>query len=175
MILALHLLIAIAAAYALHELGHFLAAEVLGIRTKGFVLCGRGVALVREHGPVFDCLLVSLAGPAFNLLIAAAWGGMGHFVVANLCCGLLQLWPWEGSDGARVLACWDAISVARRARFRPARVDDAQLGQVLEQLAAGPCHVRVSTPAAAEMLTHRVIAAGGDLRRLTVQVFEGVQ
>lgn len=110
----------------LHELGHAVAARRYGIRTRDITLMPIGGLARMESLPEkpYQELIVALAGPAVNFLLAAlywgtvspiselallnnlSWGG-GHFLHklawANLAMGVFNLVPAFPMDGGRVL------------------------------------------------------------------------
>ncbi len=110
----------------LHELGHALAARRYGIRTRDITLMPIGGLARMDALPdkPHQELIVALAGPAVNFLIALlywgtispiselalttdlSWGG-GHFFQklawANLAMGVFNLVPAFPMDGGRVL------------------------------------------------------------------------
>lgn len=112
----LHLLLAFTV-IVIHELGHILAAHILGWRIKQVVLLPfGGVAEVDEHGnrPLKEELLVVLAGPLQHLwLFGAAWlayeGGVlpasiyEAFWQINMAILLFNLLPVYPLDGGKLL------------------------------------------------------------------------
>ena len=90
-------------AMALHEAAHLAAAVCLGLRIRSVGFDWKGVYTVREAGPLAKNLLVSLAGPLTNLLLCVLWYRSSMFSLANLCFGLVNLLPIQGSDGDRIL------------------------------------------------------------------------
>jgi len=101
-------------AMAFHEAGHLLAAPLVGIKIKTIGLCWKGLYTVREAGPPWKNLLVSLAGPAVNVALLACWHWSHNFGLANLCFSFFNLLPLEGSDGDRI---WQCVRQIRRERL----------------------------------------------------------
>ena len=97
------------AAMILHECAHVIAAAWVGIKVSSVGIRWKGIYTVREAGPPDKNLIVSLAGPATNLVLAFVWGWQPDFALANICMGLCNLLPIRGSDGLRVLKCWQAM------------------------------------------------------------------
>jgi Zn-dependent protease len=93
-------------AMALHEAGHLLAATALGLKVKAIGFNRKGLYTVREAGSPAKNLIVTLAGPATNILLFLLWPLVPMFSVANLCFIFANLLPIEGSDGERALKCW---------------------------------------------------------------------
>ena len=86
----------------LHELGHIAAALSLGLNVKRLGLCWKGVFIVRETGSPIANFITTLAGPGANLMIALTfWSHAPQFALANLTLGLVNLLPFQGSDGHR--------------------------------------------------------------------------
>lgn len=134
----------------LHEYGHALAARRYGIATRNITLLPiGGVALLESmpRDPRAE-IVVALAGPAVNLVIAAAaWivlvfsgqhagaaaGGLlqmsllPSLIAANLMLGLFNLLPAFPMDGGRVLRA--ALSL-RMDRVRATRIA-AGIGRTL--------------------------------------------
>jgi len=87
----------------LHEAGHVAAALFFGITVRRMGWSRKGMYIVRESGPPVANLMVTLAGPFANLLMACAWPVSRPFAVINLIFGLTNLLPITGSDGARAI------------------------------------------------------------------------
>jgi stage IV sporulation protein FB len=92
-------------AMLLHELGHIAAALVCGVKVKKVGLSRTGLYTVREAGPRWANLCVSLAGPLTNLLLAIAFRDLlpGFAWVNLIACGY-NLLPIPNSDGRRIRA-----------------------------------------------------------------------
>jgi len=101
-------------AMAFHEVGHLIAAPLVGIKIKTVGLRWKGLYTVREAGPPAKNLIVSLAGPAVNLALLAGWPLSHQFGLANFCFLFFNLLPMEGSDGDRVWQCWRQIKQDRQ-------------------------------------------------------------
>ena len=92
-------------AMILHECGHIAMAVLCRVKIKKVGLSRRGVYTVREPGPKWANLLVSLAGPLFNLFLAyALWDSMRTFAEINVVACIYNLLPIPHSDGTRILA-----------------------------------------------------------------------
>jgi Zn-dependent protease len=91
---------------ALHELAHVVVAIALGVRVKRVGISWRGPYIVREQGPPLASLLIALAGPGLNLLLAFDfWSFAPQFGVINLLLGAYNLLPFiPGLDGNNALA-----------------------------------------------------------------------
>lgn len=132
----------------LHEYGHALTARRFGIRTRHITLLPIGGVALLESMPQDPRqeILVALAGPAVNLVLAAAaflalrvapagaavpgMGGLGFLealIAANLTLAIFNLLPAFPMDGGRVLRA--ALSF-RMDRVRATRIA-ARLGQAL--------------------------------------------
>lgn len=134
----------------LHEAGHALAAWRLGIRTRDIVLLPVGGVARLERLPEDPGqeVLVALAGPAVNVLLAAgtylaltlvrrvspspeamrmAEGFLGRSLRINAALALFNLLPASPMDGGRVLR---ALLVMRLDRARATRVA-ALVGQAV--------------------------------------------
>lgn len=104
-------------AFGVHESSHVVVAYLFGIEVKGFRFSWKGLpgCIVRDSGPPFDNMLVSLAGPFVNLsfaFIVFGMPGMHNFVLMNFCYGFFNLLPFKGSDGQRAAECWRKIERA---------------------------------------------------------------
>jgi Zn-dependent protease len=96
-------------AMALHELAHIAASLALGVEVKRVGLGWKGIYTVRDPGTPPKNLLVSLAGPLTNLALTLCWYWWPTFGLANLCVGVVNLLPIEGSDGLRIMRCWQQM------------------------------------------------------------------
>jgi Zn-dependent protease len=94
-------------AMALHECGHIAAAYLIGVKIKRIgIEWTKGIFTVRESGSIHQNLLISLAGPAVNVLLVGTGPWLPVFSMANFCYALANMLPIEGSDGFRVADCW---------------------------------------------------------------------
>jgi len=96
-------------AMTLHEAGHLIAALAVGVRIKTVGIRWKGLYTVRESGPAQKNLIVSLAGPLTNLILLLLWPLSESFFLANLCFTFFNLLPIQGSDGDRILTCWQQM------------------------------------------------------------------
>ncbi len=92
-------------AMLLHEFGHLAVALLCGVKVKKVGLSRTGLYTVREPGPKWANLCVSLAGPLFNLLLAIALrDALPTFAWVNLIACFYNLLPIPHSDGRRIVA-----------------------------------------------------------------------
>ena len=124
-VLGLLFLVGVFGSVLLHELGHALAAQRSGIRTRGITLLPIGGLAQLEGEPRTPKqeLVIALAGPAVNFVLAAAlfvvisiaglpsWGLLSSLLVANLSLGLFNLIPAFPMDGGRALRALVATRV----------------------------------------------------------------
>lgn len=93
------------AAIAVHEMAHIAAAGMLRVRVKAIGLTWKGPYVRREPGTDPQNLVITLAGPGINLLLAfACWHANPVFALNNAILGLFNLLPIPMSDGRRALA-----------------------------------------------------------------------
>ncbi len=115
-LLVLATLVALFGFVLLHELGHSLVAQRLGVKVRSITLLPLGGMALTESLPrrPRDELLIALAGPAVNFLLAGffftarASGALGgdfvdYILAANLMLGGFNLVPAFPLDGGRVL------------------------------------------------------------------------
>jgi len=125
---------AILATVILHELGHALTAQKFGIGTRDITLWPIGgiARLERMPSHPFQELLISIAGPAVNIVIAIVLGlfiGLGNIVsslsgemamgstiisrlmIANIVLAVFNLLPAFPMDGGRVLRSFLAMRI----------------------------------------------------------------
>ena len=93
------------AAAALHELGHLGMMAALGVRVRAIDLRVFDIRISADSPQrLRDDLCITLAGPAVNLLLAAALVPFGSFFgEANLALGSFNLLPVVSLDGGRAL------------------------------------------------------------------------
>lgn len=97
-------------AMVLHECAHVVTATALGVKVKKVGLkWNKGIYIVREAGPLNANVAIAFAGPLINLVLISTWHWFPEFGLANLCYGAVNLLPIQGSDGSRILDCWDAL------------------------------------------------------------------
>lgn len=115
------------AAALLHEMGHLLAARLLGIRPEEMRLGFLGMRLdmgskllsyaqewlLCAAGP-----LVSLVGAAVAAPLWGKWEAARFFSCASLVLGLLNLLPIRTFDGGRMLECFLSSTLGTRAAER---------------------------------------------------------
>jgi len=152
--LSVLLVLAVFGCVLLHELGHALAAQQFGIRTRDITLYPIGGVARLERMPraAGAELVIALAGPAVNLAIAAglatlgvlaggelalgtALGTMGAELLAiNIVLALFNLLPAFPMDGGRVLRAllcgWMSRARATSIAARTGRVMAVLLGTV---------------------------------------------
>jgi Zn-dependent protease len=148
------LLIAIFGCVVLHELGHALMARYFGIRTRDITLypIGGVARLERMSERPWEEVLIALAGPAVNVVIAAvlifvlalggaffSWPSLARSLPGGFLMGLLtanvflvgfNLLPAFPMDGGRVLR---ALLSGPMGRLRATEIA-AQLGAVIAVL-----------------------------------------
>jgi Zn-dependent protease len=108
---------AFAASLLLHEMGHMLAAILLGVPVREFGLCLCGAYNRRAHaGCRRDEVLISAAGPLMNLLFVLPLLYVPvigtKLALCNLSLCVVNLLPIPSSDGLRILR---TIWASRRA------------------------------------------------------------
>lgn len=94
------------AAVVLHELGHLAVLKLLGIRVNQIRLKPCGIEIRRAAAPSLGAeLVVNLAGPLTNLLLAAGSARLGwlSFSAVNCALGLFELCPLPLLDGGQAL------------------------------------------------------------------------
>lgn len=128
--------VGLCASVILHELGHALAARRYGIGTAHITLYPFGGVAAIERMPEEPDqeIVIALAGPAVNVVLAALAGWAWlltdqplvlGFVMTNVGMGLFNLVPAFPMDGGRVLR---AI-LARRMGFLPASKLSVRIGR----------------------------------------------
>lgn len=90
-----------------HEAGHILTARITHTEISAIGASWKGVYLRRKRAAGITEFLISAAGPAVNIALAALlWNGTGIAVWAaelNAALAVINLLPFSGSDGHRIL------------------------------------------------------------------------
>jgi Zn-dependent protease len=106
--LIVNVVLAMAYGLFLHELGHVLMAEFLGLKVKRLTFrWPLGCGFIRTPGTAGQNCAVALAGPAMNLLLAAAFWDVPSIAWGNMTFALINL-TLPHSDG------WKAMEYLRR-------------------------------------------------------------
>ena len=96
--------------FLLHEAGHIVACLLLGVRVTRVGVEWKGPYIAHECGTDAQYLLIALAGPGANLLLAVLFWSQplsgATFGSINLIVGLTNLLPIRDSDGSHI---WDAL------------------------------------------------------------------
>ncbi len=107
------MLCAVISATLIHELGHVLGAILTKIKITRFSvdLLGARLDTGRALISYTDEIILSAAGPFFNILSAIAFYGVSlpffeYFTTASLSLAVLNLLPIETFDGGRILYCF---------------------------------------------------------------------
>lgn len=129
-------LMAVFGCVALHELGHAAAARLFGIGTRDIVLYPLGGVANLERMPrnPLQEIVIALAGPAVNVVIAMGLGGLlllnglspsssaevtvaalfvEHLLIANVILVAFNMLPAFPMDGGRVLRAFLALFLPR--------------------------------------------------------------
>jgi Zn-dependent protease len=98
-----------------HELGHLFFALLLGVRVKHIGLSWMGPYIERADGTPHENIVIALAGPGVNLLLATVGVfGLPLFAAVNIALALINLLPTvRSSDGHRVVVNLKRIMVWR--------------------------------------------------------------
>lgn len=102
-------------AMLLHEFGHIALAFLCGVKVKKVGLSHVGLYTVREPGPRWANLCISLAGPLVNLLLAVSLRDLlPTFAWVNLIACVYNLLPIRNSDGRRIVELLAGAQIGRR-------------------------------------------------------------
>ncbi len=89
-----------------HESGHFVIAAITGTEVSTVGVSWKGLYLRRKSAAGAAEFFISAAGPAANIVIAAAlWNSSGvtqWVAQMNAVLALINLLPYPGSDGQRI-------------------------------------------------------------------------
>jgi Zn-dependent protease len=98
----------------LHEAAHLVTAVALNVKVKRVGLNWRGPYIVREPGTPVENTLISLAGPAINLVLCILlYSTAPTFAFVNAFLSVFNLLPFiPSSDGQRVYRLWSNRSAA---------------------------------------------------------------
>jgi len=101
----LHAWLSILLATIVHEAGHYIMAQLRGVRVKQLGISWIGPYLMRERGSSTDNILIAFAGPATNLLffVWSVLTGDSISAASQLFLGVTNLVPVAGLDGHRIL------------------------------------------------------------------------
>ena len=91
----------------IHEIGHLICGLALGLKPQSMKLMPMGLSITfkKENKKWWKELLVSVAGPITNFILAIVFMFMGQtkIVYANLLIGIFNLIPIIPLDGGRAL------------------------------------------------------------------------
>lgn len=94
-------------AFIIHEAGHLLAMKLCSCKPRGVIISSFDVKILesgRFRVPLFKDIVITLAGPLFNLTaFACTFSANRVFAGVNLCIGLFNLLPALSLDGGQVL------------------------------------------------------------------------
>jgi Zn-dependent protease len=112
-----------------HEAGHFLVAKLNGTSCSAIGFCFRGAYLRRERASGVAEIAISSAGPLVNIVLAVVlWEKAGLFAwlaQMNAILALLNLIPFRGSDGQRILANLRELGRGRAVPLREKQIPTA--------------------------------------------------
>lgn len=119
----LHWVAASILAGAFHELGHFVAVQLLDGHVSAVDISFRGarmhVSPLSQRGR-FLCLL---AGPAASFLLILLWYPFPRVALCGLAQGVYNLLPFGNLDGAQALRCLWGLFRRRKEKLLAKRVD----------------------------------------------------
>ncbi len=168
----------------LHELGHALAARLYGIPTHGITLLPIGGVAQLDRIPrnPFQELVIAVAGPAVNVVIAAVlipvvatlygigqitpWalvggGFVARLLLVNLVLVAFNLIPAFPMDGGRVLRAFLALGTDYSSATRWA----VRIGQTMAVVLGVGGFLTLQNPLLLLMATFLVFAAESELRQ----------
>ena len=103
LILPMRWILAWLTASALHELGHYLALKLCGVRIFRIFVSGGGAVMLTETMTPGRELVCAVAGPAVSLLLILFLDKMPLVALCGLIQGLFNLIPVIPFDGGRVV------------------------------------------------------------------------
>ncbi len=124
----------------LHEFGHALAAKQFNIATRDITLYPfGGIASIEKEPHAMEELIISLAGPFVNVLLAFGFGFLGflgsdffwQLAMGNLILGVFNLIPAFPMDGGRVLRAFLELRGINNASLISARVGQLIAGSIV--------------------------------------------
>ena len=96
------------ACLAAHEAGHAVTAAATRTKVSALGFCLKGAYIRRSRAKGGVEILISIAGPIVNLLLAillwSTHGIQAFLAQMNAFLFLINMWPHRGSDGQRILA-----------------------------------------------------------------------
>ena len=108
------MLIDAVASVVVHEMAHLIAAFLLKVKIKKVGITWKGPYLKRESGTPPRNLVITLAGPGINILLAILTRHMyPTFALNNIVLGVFNLLPIPTFDGHRALHAMAAIAGKR--------------------------------------------------------------
>lgn len=105
LVLPLNWLIAAAMAAVFHELCHYAAARMMGIRIIGFTVGANGCLLSTEPMGMRQEVLCAAAGPVGSLFMVLLIRWFPRLAICAAIQGLYNLLPIYPLDGGRILRC----------------------------------------------------------------------
>lgn len=96
-----------------HEAGHAVFAVATRTQVSALGFCKWGAYIRRKKAEGANELLISVAGPAVNLVIALALrnetGMLAWLAQLNVVLFMINIFPMWNSDGSRMLSTWRAM------------------------------------------------------------------
>lgn len=105
-----------------HELSHILVAALLGVNLRSIHVRLSGLCASLEKNTGSNALLIYLAGPVSNILLATIFSNIKLIFEINIVLALINLVPIKPLDGYNILSVILDISISQKQKNKVLKI-----------------------------------------------------